>query len=161
VIGTSTRDIILSARDTVRIKTVKGICGQVDGSVIPVKIGVEAGQSAFADVLAWFRDVLDWPVDHLISNLAALNQEQKDEITAEVRSNMIANLSYAAEKLPADESAPVALDWINGRRTPDANQSLKAAIVNLNLGTKAPHIFRALVEAICFGSKKIVERFQS
>src|SRR5690606_191538 len=54
----------------------------------------------------------------------------------------------------------VALDWVNGRRTPDANQSLKAAIVNLSLGTEAPHIFRALVEAICFGSKKIVDRFQ-
>lgn len=161
VMGTSTCDIIVSARDKVGDKTVKGICGQVDGSVIPGMIGLEAGQSAFGDVLAWFRDVLYWPVDHLFSNLTALNQEQKDEITAEIRSNMIAKLSYEAEKLPVDESAPVALDWINGRRTPDANQSLKAAIVNLSLGTKAPHIFRALVEAICFGSKKIVERFKS
>src|SRR5690606_33145014 len=98
VMGTSTCDIIVSAKDKVGSKTVKGICGQVDGSVIPGMIGLEAGQSAFGDVLAWFRDVLYWPVDHLISNLTALNQEQKDEITAEIRSNMIANLSYEAEK---------------------------------------------------------------
>src|SRR5690606_24625346 len=55
---------------------------------------------------------------------------------------------------------PTALDWINGRRTPDANQELKAAMSNLSLGTKAPHIFKALINAICFGSKKIVDRFE-
>jgi L-ribulokinase len=58
------------------------------------------------------------------------------------------------------ESVPTALDWINGRRTPDANQEVKSAISNLSLGTKAPHIFKALVNAICFGSKKIVDRFE-
>ena len=161
VMGTSTCDIIVSSNGAVRDKTVKGICGQVNGSVIPGMIGLEAGQSAFGDVLAWFRDVLLWPVDHLISDLTALNSKQKEEIASEVRNNMIARLSAEAEKLPLSESVPVALDWINGRRTPDANQSLKSAIVNLNLGTKAPHIFRALVEAICFGSKKIVDRFES
>jgi len=55
---------------------------------------------------------------------------------------------------------PIALDWINGRRTPDANQELKSAISNLSLGTKAPHVFKSLVNAICFGSKKIVDRFE-
>jgi L-ribulokinase len=70
-------------------------------------------------------------------------------------------LSRQAEKVPLNDNLPVALDWINGRRTPDANQSLKAALINLNLGTKAPEIFRALVESICFGSRKIVERFVS
>jgi L-ribulokinase len=64
------------------------------------------------------------------------------------------------EKLPVVDTAPVALDWINGRRTPDADQSLKAGIVGLNLGTKAPEIFKAIVESICFGSRKIVERFR-
>jgi len=53
----------------------------------------------------------------------------------------------------------MALDWVNGRRTPDADQNLKAAIMGISLGTKTSHIFRALVDAICFGSKKIVDRF--
>jgi L-ribulokinase len=76
-----------------------------------------------------------------------------------MKDDLIAELSAQAEKLPLNSSAPVALDWINGRRTPDADQSLKAAITQLNLGTKAPEIFRALVESICFGSKRIVQRF--
>lgn len=155
VMGTSTCDIIVSSKDIIGQKTVNGICGQVDGSVIPGMIGLEAGQSAFGDVLAWFRDILSWPLDNLLAG--SLSSEQLEEI----KEKMIAELAKQAEQTPVDESVPVALDWVNGRRTPDANQSLKAAIVNLSLGTKAPHIFRALVEAICFGSKKIVDRFEN
>jgi L-ribulokinase len=55
----------------------------------------------------------------------------------------------------------LALDWVNGRRTPDANQALKGALTGLTMGTSAPQVFRALVEAICYGSKQIVERFES
>lgn len=154
VMGTSTCDIIVSSKEAVGSKTVKGICGQVDGSVIPGMVGLEAGQSAFGDVLAWFTDVLSWPLTNLASK--HLSNDQIEEL----KSGMIAELSKQAEETPVDESVPVAVDWVNGRRTPDANQSLKAAIVNLNLGTRAPHIFRALVEAICFGSKKIVDRFE-
>ena len=58
-----------------------------------------------------------------------------------------------------NENDELAVDWLNGRRTPDANQLLKAAILNLNLGTDAPRIFKALVEATCFGAKAIVDRF--
>lgn len=160
VMGTSTCDIIVSSKDVVGEKTVKGICGQVDGSVIPGMVGLEAGQSAFGDVLAWFKDILLWPVDHLLAKSQLLSEELKQKLVAEIQKNIIRELSEEAEKTPLQESAPVALDWVNGRRTPDANQSLKAAMVNLNLGTQAPHIFRALVEAICFGSKKIVDRFE-
>jgi len=152
VMGTSTCDIIVTNEEGLGNKTVKGICGQVDGSVVPGLIGLEAGQSAFGDVLAWFRDVLAWPIDNLLDLPEDKREEAKDV--------MIAKLSEQAEKLPLSESVPVALDWVNGRRTPDADQQLKAAIMNLSIGTRAPHIFRALVEAICFGSKKIVERFQ-
>ena len=153
VMGTSTCDIIVSPAKTVGDKTVEGICGQVDGSVIPNMIGLEAGQSAFGDVLAWYRDILAWPIENMVTNLS---EEQKGNI----KDDLIAELSKKAELTPLNKSIPVALDWVNGRRTPDANQALKASIINLSLGTKAPEIFRALVEAICFGSKKIVERFQ-
>ena len=153
VMGTSTCDIIVSPKNVIGENTVQGICGQVDGSVIPGMIGLEAGQSAFGDVLAWFKEVISWPLK-LVDNLS---EEQLEDI----KSNIIGKLSEEAEKTPISESAPVALDWVNGRRTPDANQDLKAAIANLNLGTRAPHIFRALVEAISFGSKKIVDRFES
>lgn len=84
----------------------------------------------------------------------------KSSLKEEIENNLIRNLTLEAEKIPLSEVVPVALDWINGRRTPDANQELKMTIGNLSLGTKAPHIFKALVNAICFGAKKIVDRFE-
>lgn len=160
VMGTSTCDIIVSDHENVGGKTVRGICGQVDGSVIPNMIGLEAGQSAFGDLLAWFKDVLSWPLDNLVLKSELISEELKEKLREEAEYNFIRLLSEEAEKIPLQDSIPVALDWVNGRRTPDANQKLKSAISNLSLGTKAPHIFKALVNAICFGSKEIVTRFE-
>jgi L-ribulokinase len=160
VMGTSTCDIIVATKESIGTKTVRGICGQVDGSVIPGYIGLEAGQSAFGDLLAWYKELLLWPTDHLLASSTLLTDAQKKELKAEISDNLIIQLTAEAEKIPLSESVPIALDWINGRRTPDANQELKSAIANLSLGTKAPHIFKSLVNAICFGSKKIVDRFE-
>ncbi len=160
VMGTSTCDIIVSSKEVIGVNTVRGICGQVDGSVIPGYIGLEAGQSAFGDLLAWFKDTLSWPLDNLVLNSAILSDDQKEKLSAEISANFIKKLTEQAEAIPLSESIPTALDWINGRRTPDADQGLKSAISNLSLGTKAPHIFKALINAICFGSKKIVDRFE-
>ncbi|MEZ4907517.1 MAG: ribulokinase [Saprospiraceae bacterium] len=160
VMGTSTCDIMVAPDEIIGQKCVSGICGQVNGSVIPGMVGLEAGQSAFGDVLAWFKNVLMWPVDNLIGGSDIISDEQKHKLIEEVESKLISTLAKEAEQIPLSESVPTALDWINGRRTPDANQSLKSAISNLSLGTKAPHIFKALVHSICFGSKKIVDRFE-
>jgi len=160
VMGTSTCDIMVATKDDINGKTIKGICGQVDGSVIPGLIGLEAGQSAFGDLLAWFKDVLDWPIDNLVMTSNILSEQQKADLKTEIENDFIRKLSDAAAAIPLSESIPTALDWINGRRTPDADQNLKSAISNLSLGSKAPHIFKALVNAICFGSKKIADRFK-
>ncbi|EIJ39632.1 L-ribulokinase [Galbibacter orientalis DSM 19592] len=161
VMGTSTCDIIVANENVIGKKAVKGICGQVNGSVIPGMVGLEAGQSAFGDLLAWFKDVLSWPLHNLVYTSESLTEAQKDNLKKEIEGNFIKQLAEAAKNIPLEESVPTALDWINGRRTPDANQELKAAMMDLNLGTKAPHIFKALVNAICFGAKKIVDRFES
>jgi L-ribulokinase len=72
---------------------------------------------------------------------------------------LIDELSKESERIPLNDNDELAIDWLNGRRTPDADQLLKAAIINLNLASDAPRIFKALVEATCFGAKAIVERF--
>ncbi|WBX98056.1 ribulokinase [Chryseobacterium gambrini] len=160
IMGTSTCDIMVAPKEIIGDRTVKGICGQVDGSVIPGLMGLEAGQSAFGDVLAWYKDILTEPTINIIMNSEAIDETQKHLLKEEIEKSMIRNLTLEAEKIPLSETVPIALDWINGRRTPDASQELKMAISNLSLGTKAPHIFKALVNAICFGSKKIVDRFE-
>ena len=131
VIGTSTCDIMVAPYEDMKEKLIPGICGQVDGSVIPGMIGLEAGQSGFGDVYAWFSRFVG-----------------KD----------VSELTKEAEKLPISDKL-IATDWLNGRRTPDANQLLEGTIAGLSLGTTAPMVFRALVEATAYGSKAIIDRF--
>ena len=123
-------------------------------------LGMEAGQSAFGDIYAWFKDVLLWPVENILAKSDTVDAVTKKQLQDELADKMIPALSEAAEKIPIDESGVLALDWMNGRRTPYANQALKGAIAGLQLGSDAPRIFRALVEATAFGAKTIVERFQ-
>lgn len=149
VMGTSTCDMLVAPLEDMEGKLVKGICGQVNGSVIPGMCGLEAGQSAFGDIYAWFKNILAWP-------LQFINDEQEKN---KLIDRIIPELSKAAAALPIDEKSELAIDWMNGRRTPDANQNLKGAIAGLNLASDAPRVFRALVEATCFGAKEIVDRF--
>jgi L-ribulokinase len=159
IVGTSTCDILTAPKEDVGDNLVQGICGQVDGSVLPGMIGLEAGQSAFGDVYAWFKELLLWPVENILKKSRKLDNIAKNELIRNITDELIPVLSDEAKKLPIDESGVIALDWLNGRRTPDANQNLKGAISNLSLGSDAPRVFKALVEATAFGSKAIVERF--
>ena len=161
VMGTSTCDMLVAPFDEVGDTLVRGICGQVDGSITPGMLGLEAGQSAFGDVYAWFRQVLAWPLENILAGSDLLDAETRKRLVEEIGDRIIPELSTAAEKIEIGESGIIALDWMNGRRTPDANQSLKGALMGLSLGSDAPRIFRALVEATVFGSKKIVDRFIS
>ncbi len=161
VMGTSTCDMIVSPMNEVGDKLVAGICGQVDGSIIPGMLGLEAGQSAFGDIYAWFGKLLMWPVTEIISAMTWLDEQTKMRIRNETSERMIAELSRQAESLADEETAVVALDWLNGRRTPYANQELKGAIAGLSLGSDAPRIFKSLVEASAFGSRMINDRFLS
>jgi len=161
VMGTSTCDMLVSPMNEVGDKLVAGICGQVDGSIIPGMLGLEAGQSAFGDIYAWFGKLLMWPVTEIISSMSWLDETTKDRIRTETADRMITSLSEQAKSLADEETAIVALDWLNGRRTPYANQELKGTISGLTLGSDAPRIFKALVEATAFGSKMINDRFVS
>ncbi|MGN6615693.1 MAG: ribulokinase [Ilyomonas sp.] len=159
VMGTSTCDMLVAPADQVKEILVDGICGQVPGSVIPGMMGMEAGQSAFGDTYAWFKDILSWPLLKLIPGSSVIDSETADRLIEETTAKIITHLSAEAQKLPLKEEDELAVDWLNGRRTPDANQLLKAAATGLSLATGAPRLFKALVEATCFGAKAIVDRF--
>ena len=85
--------------------------------------------------------------------------ELKERLVEEAVDAIIPVLSDEAGKLPVSASGMLAIDWMNGRRTPDANQLVKGTITGLTLGSTAPMIFRVLVEATALGSKAIVDRF--
>jgi len=149
VMGTSTCDMLIAPYEDMKGKLVRGICGQVDGSIVPGMIGLEAGQSAFGDVYAWFKKMISWPLQYV-----------SDPLEGERISDMIlAKLTEQALLLPDDDTIPVATDWFNGRRTPDADQTVTATVSGLTLGTDAPMLFKSLVEATAFGSRAIAERF--
>jgi L-ribulokinase len=149
VIGTSTCDIMVTPTDVMGDKLVGGICGQVDGSVLPGSMGLEAGQSAFGDIYAWFKRILMWPIEELVDD---------EELKIKLSKKLLPYIEGVAATLPLDSDL-VALDWMNGRRTPWADQSLKGVVAGINLGTDAPRFYRSLVEATAFGSRKIMERF--
>ncbi|MFD2556619.1 ribulokinase [Sphingobacterium tabacisoli] len=148
VMGTSTCDIMVAPGDF--DIEVKGICGQVNGSVVPGMVGLEAGQSAFGDAYAWFKNILMWPVKNLFDDA---------NLIAEAEQRIIVKLSEQAAVIEPEVNHPIAIDWLNGRRTPYANQNLKAAFFDVNISTDAVLLYRAVVESTCFGAKKIADCF--
>lgn len=150
IMGTSTCDMLVADAASIGKRTIAGICGQVDGSILPGRVGLEAGQSAFGDVYAWFKNMLVEPGRALLG----------EKVAKDYGDRLIAHLASEAAKLSPSQGGVVALDWVNGRRTPDANSYLKSAMTGLAMGSSATHIFKALVESTAFGSLKILERFE-
>ncbi|WP_178988307.1 ribulokinase [Winogradskyella schleiferi] len=158
VMGTSTCDMLVIPKSKKEQIVVPGISGQVDGSIIPGMIGFEAGQSAFGDVYDWFKQLLTkTSIDYILKSDIETNVKQ--QLINSIETNVLLDLSKAAKQLPFDEHSELAIDWFNGRRTPNANYYLKAGVFNLDLASDGPSIFRSLVETTCFGSRKIVEHF--
>lgn len=148
VMGTSTCDMLIAPASAIGQRSIRGISGQVDGSIVPGFTGLEAGQSAFGDVYAWFRRLLAWPLE-------GLPAKQRERIA----DGILPALEHEALRLQPMQSGIIATDWFNGRRTPDADPLARGAIAGLHLGHSAPAVYRALIEATAFGSRAIVDRF--
>lgn len=139
IIGTSTCDMMVAPMDE-PLRDIPGLCGIVPGSVIPGMYGLEAGQSAVGDIFNWF-----------VRHLAPQQYMAGDPHT---------NLSRAAERIRPGSSGLLALDWNNGNRTILVDPRLTGLVVGQTLGTSAPEIYRALVEATAFGALTIINRLE-
>jgi L-ribulokinase len=138
IIGTSTCDIAISP-NTKKLADVPGLCGIVDGSVLPGYFGLEAGQSAVGDLFNWLVNYIEPGGKKILSH---------------------ADLDKAALKLKPGESGLVALDWNNGNRTILVDQKLTGLLIGQTLYTTPAEIYRALIEATAFGALTIINRFE-
>lgn len=158
VIGTSTCDMIVVPKADMQNVFIDGISGQVEDSIVPGMIGLEAGQSAFGDIYSWFRNMLLWPLKTFSPDESESGSVQR--LFSKFHNTILKELDKQASELPFDQESEFALDWFNGRRTPNANPNLKGLIGGLTLGSTPAKIYRALVESTCFGSRAIMESIQ-
>ena len=138
IIGTSSCDMVVCP-DSSDLADVPGICGIVDGSILPGFFGLEAGQSAVGDIFNWF-----------VNYIQPGGKESGDHIA----------LTEKAAKLKPGQSGLLALDWNNGNRTVLVDQRLTGLLIGQTLHTKPEEIYRALIEATAFGALTIINRFE-
>jgi L-ribulokinase len=138
IIGTSTCDMGVSS-SAKKLKDIPGICGIVDGSILPGYWGLEAGQSAVGDIFNWF-----------------VNYIQPGGTNA----GSHAELTRKAAELKPGQSGLLALDWNNGNRTVLVDQRLTGLLLGQTLHTRPEEIYRALIEATAFGALTIINRFE-
>ena len=143
VMGTSTCHILSGTE----LGEVDGMCGVVMGGVIPGLYGYEAGQSAVGDIFAWFVDQAVPPEYHQAAQEAGLNLHEY--------------LEREAAKQAVGEHGLLALDWWNGNRSTLVDVDLTGMMLGMNLATRAPDIYRALIEATAFGTREIIEAFEA
>jgi L-ribulokinase len=138
IIGTSTCDMLVSEAGK-ELADIPGICGIVDGSIVPGYFGLEAGQSAVGDIFNWFVNYIQ--------------ADGKEAGSHEA-------LTKRAAKLKPGQSGLLALDWNNGNRTILVDQRLTGLLVGQTLHTRPEEIYRALIEATAFGALTIINRFE-
>jgi len=141
ILGTSTCDIMVAPNDK-KLSDIPGVCGIVDGSVMPGYFGIEAGQSAVGDIFLWF-------VNNLVPEKYGKTVDEKFE-----------NLLIEAEKQKVGEHGLLALDWNNGNRTILVDVRLSGLLLGQTLHTEPHEIYRALIEATAFGALTIINRIE-
>jgi L-ribulokinase len=142
IMGTSTCHILMGDN----LQTVEGMCGVVRDGVVPGYWGYEAGQSGVGDIFAWFVDNAVPPEYHDAARKAGVDLHKY--------------LEEEAAKQKPGEHGLIALDWWNGNRSTLVDVELSGLLVGATLGTRAPDIYRALIESTAYGTRVIIEAFE-
>ena len=143
IMGTSICHMLLGAER----QTVEGMCGTVEDGIVPGYWGYEAGQSAVGDIFAWF-------FEHGVPDY--IYQEAR-----KLKIPFAAALENRAAALKPGQSGLLALDWWNGNRSILVDVDLTGMMLGMTLATRAEEIYRALIEATAFGTRQIIEAFES
>ena len=141
IMGTSTCHMVLGKKESL----VPGICGYVEDGIIPGFVGYEAGQSCVGDHFAWF-------VENCLPTQYSNEAEQRGMDVHQL-------LEEKAARLKPGESGLIALDWWNGNRSVLVDVDLTGMLIGMTLATKPEEIYRALIEATAYGTRKIIESF--
>lgn len=157
VVGTSTVDMLIEKRENLRGSDLKDCCGQAEDSIVPGYVGIEAGQAAFGDLYSWYKRLLMWPTEHMLSHVEGLSAGQRKKILSGMRDSLLDELCAQAQK--EEQEDLVVVDWFNGRRYPMINEDVKGAVNGLTLGTTAVQLFRAIVLSTVLGSRRIFDSF--
>ena len=160
-LGTSACYMAVMPPEEMGDRVVEGIFGQVDGSILPRMIGFESGLSAFGDVYAWFKRLLCWPLREILSRTELLDAATREKLIAETESKIMDALTAGAAALPLRADAPLATDWLNGRRSPFPDSALTGTLTGLSLSTSAPEIYYAFAEATAFATKHILDHMKT
>lgn len=142
IMGTSSCHMLIGDQ----LQTVEGMCGVVRDGIIPGYYGYEAGQSGVGDIFAWFVNHAVPPEYHAAAKQAGMD--------------LHAYLEHEAAKQQPGEHGLLALDWWNGNRSTLVDADLTGLLIGATLGTRAPDIYRALIEATAFGTRVIIEAFE-
>jgi L-ribulokinase len=142
VMGTSTCHVMNGSE----LRDVPGMCGVVDGGIIPGLYGYEAGQSGVGDIFGWFVDNMVPPEEHEAARRAGLGLHE--------------HLTRQALGQKPGEHGLIALDWWNGNRSVLVDAELSGLLVGMTLATRAADVYRALIEATAYGTREIIEAFE-
>lgn len=143
VMGTSCCHILSGTQ----LQVVDGMCGVVKGGIIPGLYGYEAGQSAVGDIFAWYVDHAVPPAYH--------------RAAAEANLDLHSFLEREAAQQTVGQHGLIALDWWNGNRSTLVDVDLTGLMLGMNLATRAPDIYRALIEATAYGTREIIDAFDA
>ncbi len=142
IMGTSTCHVM----NAEKLAEVPGMCGVVDGGIVAGRYGYEAGQTGVGDIFAWFADQAAPPGYAAEAARRGLSVHEL--------------LSAEAAAQPPGAHGLIALDWLNGNRSVLVDHHLSGVVAGLTLATRAPDIYRALIESTAFGTRVIIDAFE-